>query len=175
MMKLLSERAALDRLAKATSDLKAAIAAYETRAKSCLKCEVQGSCCVDAHFVNVRITRLEAVAIRNALEGTPAERSDAVKRRISDAIVAYGLDDDRDAGEQTFACPLFEKGIGCLVHEDAKPSPCIVHACYENKPDLPPDELLSEQETLISRLNQRSYGRRQQPLPLPVALERVLT
>ena len=39
-----------------------------------------------------------------------------------------------------------------LVHAEAKPLPCIHHACYENEKDLPPDELLAEHEGLVNRI-----------------------
>ncbi len=41
---------------------------YEHRAVSCETCPTKGACCLDAHFVNVHITKLEAVAIRKTLE-----------------------------------------------------------------------------------------------------------
>ena len=174
MMKILSERAALERLDSIVSNFRSKISDYERRAKNCLTCETPGACCKDAHFVNVRITRLEAVAIGNALRRIPADRSNAVKERIEDAISRYDLSDDGEAPSQMFACPLFEKGIGCLVHSDAKPSPCIAHACYEDKTHLPPGHLLAHQEAKIERLNERTYRRYQPPLPLPIALKRVL-
>jgi hypothetical protein len=65
---------------------------------------------------------------------------------------------------------LFEKGVGCLVHLDGKPVPCIVHACYDRREDLPPDEVQLEAEVKIADLNERTYGRRLPVLPLPVAL-----
>src|SRR5688572_33139490 len=59
---------------------------YEHRAKSCATCETPGACCLDAHFVNVRIARLEAVAIGRRLnELSPAHR-EAVYLRIHDTI-----------------------------------------------------------------------------------------
>lgn len=141
---------------------------YEHRAKSCTTCDTQGACCLDAHFVNVRITRLEAVAIRRVIDRLSPEKRAQIDQRIRDAITKYDL----DAGGETFACPLFEKSIGCLVHEYGKPLPCIAHACYEKKEDLPPDELLAEQEVLIADLNERVYNQPATLLPLPVAIDR---
>ena len=69
---------------------------------------------------------------------------------------------------QTYACPLFEKGTGCLVHHEGKPLPCIQHACYDNKEDLPPDEILAEHEGLVERLNRRTYPEPAAWLPLPL-------
>ena len=144
---------------------------YEHRAKSCATCETPGACCLDAHFVNVRITRLEAVAIRRRLSDLAPERRDVVNLRINEAIKKYGLTDREEASSKTYACPLFEKGIGCLVHEYGKPLSCIAHACYERKEDLPPDELLTEREIEVDRLNERVYGRATQRLPLPIAIK----
>ena len=172
-MKTISEKRALDRLKTVKADFTALIKTnYEHRAKSCLTCQTQGACCLDAHFVNVHISRLEAVAIRNALDKLSSNAKDTVYRRIEETIGKYGLSTDGDTFAQTYACPLFEKGIGCLVHGIGKPIPCIQHACYENAADLPPDELATEQEILIDDLNCRTYGCRRPLLPLPVALRR---
>ena len=142
---------------------------FEHRAKSCSTCETPGACCLDAHFVNVRITRLEARAIIERLERLSHQHRNAVHERISNTIEKYDLLED---SHQTYACPLFEKQTGCLVHEYGKPLPCIVHACYERKTDLPPDELLTEREIEVDKLNQRTFGR-SDLMPLPLAIARL--
>ena len=173
MIKLLSEQKALDRLKKLKSDFKSEISlGYEHRAKNCLTCETQGACCLDAHFVNVHISRLEAIAVRQVLAKLPEPKQMEINARIYKTINKYRLSADGDTYAQTYACPLFEKGIGCLVHTDGKPAPCITHACYENAADLPPDDLLTEQENRIDALNEQTYGRPQTWLPLPLALSR---
>src|SRR5580765_8502857 len=145
MLKLLSEQKALARLQKLKTDFKDRISeGYGHRAKDCLTCETRGACCLDAHFVNVHISRLEAAAIRQAIEALPEGVRHAVADRVEHTIEKYELSTEGDTYAKTFACPLFEKGIGCLVHKTGKPLPCITHACYENKADLPPDELLTE-------------------------------
>jgi hypothetical protein len=170
-MKLLSEKKALEKLHQVKADFQNLIpVGYEHKAKDCLTCETKGACCLDAHFVNVHITRLEAKAIKDRLEKLSTEKQAAVYRRIEETISKYGLFAEGDTFAQTYACPLFEKEIGCLVHEYGKPLPCIQHACYEQKEDLPPDELLTEQEGLVERLNDRTYGKKAQWLPLPVAV-----
>jgi hypothetical protein len=146
---------------------------YEPKAKSCLTCEVQGSCCTDAHFVNVHITRLEAVAIRETLKKLSDEKQHEVYKRVAETVEKYNLECASDTFRQTFACPLFEKGVSCLVHNDGKPAPCIQHACYENRADLPPDELQTENEISIERLNEKTYGNRWSWLPLPVWLQKI--
>jgi len=170
-MKRLSERQALARLQKQKDEYRESIrATYEHRAKGCLTCETQGACCLDAHFVNVHVTRLEAKAIRDAIGKLSAEKREAVYRRVEYTVEKYGLSAEGDTFARTFACPLFEKGTGCLVHAEGKPLPCVQHACYENKADLPPDELLTEQEEPVGRLNKRVYGRDPVWLPLPLWL-----
>ncbi len=170
-MKLISEKKALERLKRLKSDFKTEIEeSYEHRAKSCLTCETQGACCLDAHFVNVHVSRLEAVAIGQVLARLDMKKRIEVDKRIEETIEKYGLNTDDDTFSQTFACPLFEKGTGCLVHLDAKPAPCITHACYENADDLPPDELLKTREREIDALNEQTYGRPQTWLPLPLAI-----
>jgi hypothetical protein len=168
-MKILSEKLALAKL----HGLKTAFAErvkieYEHKAKSCLTCETQGACCLDAHFVNIHITRLEAAAIRNVIERFSGEKQAEIFGRIDETIAKYKLTADGDSFAKTYACPLFEKGVGCLVHKEGKPLPCIQHACYENKEDLPPDELLAEQEGLVERLNNKTYAEPAKWLPLPL-------
>ncbi|HKX84829.1 MAG TPA: hypothetical protein VJL58_11455 [Pyrinomonadaceae bacterium] len=166
----MSESKGLERL----QDLKDEYAAlirdgYEFRAKSCATCETKGACCLDTHFVNVHITRLEAEAIRRVLLRLPQEKQMEVLDRIDAAIEKYGLDQAGDPFAKTFACPLFEPSVGCLVHERGKPLPCISHACYENKEDLPPDELQSAREQEVESLNHAVYGDVNW-LPLPVSI-----
>ncbi len=170
-MKIISEKKALDRLNNIKADLKTHIAdSFEHRAKSCLTCDTQGACCLDAHFVNVHISRLEAAAIKQTIEKFPAHKRSEIYARVEAAIEKYSLIAEGDTFAQTYACPLFEKGIGCLVHNDGKPLACITHACYENEKDLPPGHLQAEQEDLVDDLNTRTYGRPQPWLPLPLAI-----
>ena len=166
-MKPLSESKALIKLGAIRNEFAGEIRrSYEHRATSCATCKTPGACCLDEHFVNVRITRLEASAIGNVLETLPQGLRGRVYLRIVDAIEKYGLNEQ---SRETYACPLFEKGIGCLVHATAKPLPCIAHACYERKEDLPPDELLTERESAIDALNRRVYGKTTY-LPIPLAI-----
>ena len=173
-MKIISETKALEDLHRLKSDFRRSIRHdYEHAATDCMTCATPGACCLDAHFVNVHITRLESVTIRNVIDELPAERQTAIFDRVEDTIARYGLSSERDTFTQTYACPLFEKGIGCLVHERGKPLPCIAHACYENKNDLPPDELLAEHEGHVERLNEAAYRRPATWLPLPIAIRKL--
>ena len=170
-MKRLSESKALDELKKLKSAYREFISVnYEHNAKSCLTCETQGACCLDAHFVNVHITRLESAAIRDALAKLSEEKRREIYRRALETVEKYDLKSSDETFAQTFACPLFEKGFGCLVHENGKPAPCIAHACYKNKADLPPEEFQEQTEQRIERLNKRTYGGAPAWLPLPVWL-----
>jgi len=109
--------------------------------------------------VNVRITRLEATAIGRVLDTFEPALKTRVIERAQVSVQKFQLDRSGDADLKTYACPLYEKGTGCLVHQTAKPLPCIAHACYERVEDLPPDELLAVREAAIGRLNRRVYGR----------------
>jgi hypothetical protein len=170
-MKNLAESKALERLQTIKSGFAGRIKTdYEHRAKDCLVCETPGACCLDAHFVNVHITRLEAVAIRKVIDRFPDEKRAEILARVEEAISKYHLSSDGDTFTKTYACPLFEKGIGCLVHHEGKPVPCIAHACYEYKEDLPADELVAEQEGLIGKLNEITYKKPATWLPLPLAI-----
>src|SRR5688572_22532297 len=157
-MKYLSESRALELLPLVKTKFAETIRnGYEHRAQSCATCETPGACCLDAHFVNVRITRLEAIAIARRLNDLSRAHREAVYSRIEDTIQNYGLADYKDASSKTYACPLFEKGIGCLVHEYGKPLPCIANACYEREEDLPPDDLIAGREIEVDKLNERIY------------------
>jgi hypothetical protein len=111
-------------------------------------------------------------AIARRLDELGSEKRDEVMERSALATEKYGLSECEDAHSLTFACPLYETGTGCLVHDSAKPLPCIAHACYERKEDLPSEETLAENEFLIAQLNRRVYGSVAAPAPLPVALSR---
>lgn len=146
---------------------------YEPAAEDCRTCPTQGVCCTDAHFVNVHITRLEAVAIRETLARTPrltvGERR-AVYLRAKAAVERFNLRAAGDTFRQTFACPLYEPSVGCLVHARAKPAPCIQHACYANWEDLPPTSLQARTEHRVEQLNREIYGAAWAWLPLPLWL-----
>ena len=171
MMKMLAQTKALKNLQKLKTDYQAFIKTnYEYKAKSCLTCQTKGACCIDAHFVNVHITRLEAVAISKTLEKLKEEKQHEIYERAEKTIERYDLKSSGDTFAKTFACPLFEKEIGCLVHSEGKPMPCISLACYENREDLPPDELQEEIENQIEKLNKKTYLSAWSWLPLPVWL-----
>jgi hypothetical protein len=172
-MKILSEKRAMQRLREIQTEFATAIRTrYEGGAKSCATCETPGACCLDEHFVNVRISQLEGRLIEKKLQQLPEEKRQEIYERIEKAIEKYGLLEAGDTFERTYACPLYEKGSGCLVHNEAKPLPCINHACYERAEDLPPDELLAKQEIRVNELNIKTYGRNAAWLPLPVAIKR---
>jgi hypothetical protein len=169
-MKILGEKRALERLCEVREDLRERIrSGYENHAKDCRTCETPGACCLDAHFVNVRISRLEAEAIGHVLDRLPEAKRTEIFNRVDHSIKRYDLD---GGSSEKFACPLFEKGTGCLVHLDAKPLPCIQHACYDREEDLPPDELLAEAEDKVDRLSRKVYGKPTAWLPLPLAIRR---
>jgi hypothetical protein len=143
---------------------------FEFKAKSCVTCETQGICCTDAHFVNVHITQLEALAIAEKLnsEGNLEVVSNRIKQTISD----YNLSEKGDTFKQTYSCPLFEKGVGCIVHGDTKPVPCMSHACYESEKDLPPQFLQDRIESKIENLNIETFDENKW-LPLPIWLDKL--
>lgn len=147
---------------------------FEHRAKSCAACETPGACCQDEHFVNVHISKLEANAIGELLRALPERKRSEISERVEAAIEKYGLAGQDDTFSRTFACPLYEKGVGCIVHGDTKPLPCIAHACYDRKEDLPPPELLADREAEVENLNQRVYGNGNVWLPIPLAIREVI-
>jgi len=166
-MRIKSETLSISKLAEIREAYRERIGReYEFRAKDCGSCETPGACCLDAHFVNVRITRLEARAIREVIDQFPEELRARTDDGIEDAVARLG-----DDGK--YACPLYEKGTGCLVHAEAKPIPCISHACYERAEDLPPATLQDGAEASIDLLNRLTYGQSQVRLPIPIAIQRV--
>ena len=176
-MRRLSEAEALARLQRGKAAFQTHVKLnFEHRAVDCRACPTPGACCTDAHFVNVHITRLEAVAIRETVRRTPRLSEDerrAVYIRAREAVERYGLVAAGDTFAQTFACPLFVKGEGCLVHRRAKPAPCIQHACYDDWADVPPLSLQWREERRVERLNREVYGAAWAWLPLPVWLRLV--
>ena len=170
-MKLVSETTGIERLRAIRREFAEEIRnSYEHRAKPCSACETPGICCRDEHFVNVRITRLEAAAIVGRLNQLDERERSTVFERVRGVIEKYELAGSGEAAGKTYACPLFEKGAGCLVHDSAKPLPCIAHACYENRTDMPPGELLEDRELRVADLNRRVYGALPSLTPLPVAI-----
>ena len=173
-MKQLTEQAALARLQRTKRAYQSHIKrTYEPAARACRVCPTPGVCCTDAHFVNVHITRLEAVAIRETISRTPrldeAERR-AVYERARAAVRRYGLRAAGDTYAQTYSCPLFAPGVGCLVHARAKPAPCVQHACYDNWQDVPPASLQWRAEQRVEQLNEQAYGAAWAWLPTPLWL-----
>ena len=173
MKKPVSETTALEKLHELQNEFARTIRdKFEHRAEDCRTCATPGGCCLDAHFVNVRITRLEAVAICRVIDQLPDQKRNKVYERVDNAIATYRLSTAGNAERSFFACPLFEKGTGCLVHDKAKPLPCIAHACYEKQEDLPPDRLLIEQEGRVAKLNEVTYRKTAISIPLPLAIRK---
>ncbi len=171
-MKTLTETRALQDLGKLKKDFQSFIAEnYERNAQSCAVCPTKGACCLDAHFVNVHISKLEAVAVRKTLSNLAEEKQREIYQRAAETVEKYDLKTSGDSFAKTYACPLFEKSVGCLVHENGKPTACISHACYENEADLPPEMFQEAIENKIERLNRRVYGKGWDYLPLPVWLD----
>src|ERR687890_1242064 len=104
-MKKLTEAAALARLQREKAAYQSNVKVnYEPAARSCRACPSPGVCCTDAHFVNVHITRLEAVAMRDTLARTPRLSEDerrAVYVRAREAVGRYGLRPSGDTLAQT--------------------------------------------------------------------------
>ncbi|HEV7893703.1 MAG TPA: hypothetical protein VGP08_24015 [Pyrinomonadaceae bacterium] len=174
MMRRLSETEALARLQRSKAAFQTHVKlTFEHKALDCRACPTPGVCCTDAHFVNVHITRLEAVAVRETIERTPRltdEERRAVYARAREAVGRYGLTAAGDTFAQTYSCPLFVKDVGCLVHRRAKPAPCIQHACYEDWADVPPPASQWREERRVEQLNSEVYGAAWAWLPLPVWL-----
>ncbi len=173
-MKTLSQTKALNELQKLKTTYQNFIKTnYEPKAQDCQTCPTKGACCLDAHFVNVHITKLEAVAVRKTLENLSQEKQREIYRRARETVEKYDLKSAGDTFKKTFACPLFEKQIGCLVHSDGKPAACISHACYENAEDLPPEKFQEIVENKIEKLNKKTFGKNPNWLPLPVWIDLV--
>ena len=173
-MKSLSETRALAKLRVIKSNYQNYVRKnFEHKAKDCMTCDVKGECCLDAHFVNVHITKLEALAIRDALDDLEKKHRKTVYSRIEETIRIFDLSASGDTFSRTFSCPLFEKEKGCLVHETGKPIPCIQQACYENEADQPPDILQIRHEKAVERLNWQAYGNAWNWLPLPLWIKKV--
>lgn len=147
---------------------------YGHLAVDCATC--QTPCCADAEFVNVNITRLEAVAMLRTLEASSnhgPEKVAEVLRRAAASAQEYGLTEEGDTFEKTYACPLFEPGKGCMVHWKAKPAPCIQHGCYERWQDLPETRSMRRVEHSVAKLNEQVYDEPVEYQTIPIWLLRV--
>lgn len=172
-MRYVSERKALEQLAVLKSKFRNIIKdKYEFRAKDCKNCSAE--CCLDANFVNVHITKLEAILIVKYLEKKlDKEKLEQLKKHVEQTVIRYRLDSDAETSSKTFACPFFEKTVGCLIHE-IKPLACIQHACYEKREHLPPEDLQAEFERGIEHLNEKTYGKPATWLPLPTWIKTIM-
>lgn len=168
-MKTVSEKQGLARLDAVRERFRETTAPFEAKAKACATCETKGACCLDAHFVNVHITRLEAVSMRGVLETLPDELRTGVLARVNTVVEEYGLGAEGDGFGRTYPCPLFDARSGCLVHR-VKPLACIEHACYADRDDLPPADLRESAESEVDAINRAVYRRPAVWLPIPVAL-----
>lgn len=92
----------------------------------------------------------------------------AVQARARAAIARYGLTETGDTFAQTYACPLFEPGVGCLVHWKAKPAACIQHGCYERWEDLPETGTQRAVEQRVAALDEAVYAAPAVWLPIPL-------
>src|SRR5687768_7428910 len=103
-MRLIAETKGLEKLVEIQREFASEIrSGYEHKARSCAVCTTPGACCLDEHFVNVRISRLEAVAINGVLETLPTERQQMVEHRVRSAIERYKLDEAIDVAT-TYSC-----------------------------------------------------------------------
>lgn len=172
-MKVLPENKSFEKVREIKARHRSAVQDdYEFKAKDCVTCETKGACCLDAHFVNVRVSHLESVLMIEELKKLPAAMFSEVTDRIDAAIETFQLMDRRDE-TATYSCPLFEPSVGCLVHE-VKPVPCVQHACYEKESDLPPESLREEAELEIDRIVRRTYGKSLPLKSIPIALRDAL-
>lgn len=171
----MSRREALVRLRR----MKQAFSRYIGRdyghlAADCAACPTP--CCADAQFVNINITRIEAEAMIETLRESP-RRGEAKLRevvaRAETAIQTYGLSEEGDTFAKTYACPLYEKGVGCLVHWKAKPAPCIQHGCYEHWEDLPETGTMQRVEARVEQIDAAVHGRAPRWMTIPVWLTKV--
>jgi len=165
-MRAKSKSSLIKSLATIRDEFRAKISGeYEIRAQPCAKCMTPGICCTDRHFVNVEISELEAEAIYRSIQRLDPKLQARIFGRVDhEAKILFS----RSTGK--YSCPLFEAGIGCTVHETAKPLPCIFYSCYHRSEDLPPDGLLESAEKSVALLNRLVYLRAPKYRPIPIAL-----
>jgi hypothetical protein len=172
-MRRITEARALARLKRIKDNFRAYIGRFSHKALDCARCPTP--CCSDAQFVNVNITRLEAAAIIRTLELSPRVGPAKLRQIIDRArqtVFRYRLGPGGDTFRQTYACPLFERGVGCLVHYKAKPAACIQHGCYEDWHDLPDTAEFFRVQRRVEQLH-RAVGEEPVYYPIPVWLTRL--
>src|SRR5215475_12035433 len=153
-MRPITESKALAHLKRIKDNFRNYIARHSQNAVDCSTCSMP--CCVDSKFVNVNITRLEAKAILRTLQQSPRisrQKFNQIMMRAEQAIFKHRLNATGDTFKQTYACPLFEKGVGCLVHYKAKPAPCIQFGCYEDWQDIPDTREFHRVQRRVERLH----------------------
>ncbi|HZS47555.1 MAG TPA: hypothetical protein VFC63_20960 [Blastocatellia bacterium] len=154
-MRKINESEALARLKRIKDNFRAYIGRHSQNAIDCSTCSMP--CCQDSKFVNVNITRLEATAILRTLQQSPRISKQKFYQIITKAeqtVVRHRLDAVGDTFKQTYSCPLFEKGVGCLVHYKAKPAPCIQFGCYEDWQDIPDMTEFHRVQRRVERLHE---------------------
>jgi hypothetical protein len=107
------------------------------------------------------------------LQKLPIEKQKEIYCRIEQTIENYDLKSSGDTFAQTFACPLFEKEIGCLVHASGKTRRVHSACVLRKQTGFAARRVTVGSRNEIERLNEQTYKTSARWLSLPVFLHLV--
>jgi Fe-S-cluster containining protein len=138
------------------------------RVRSCDGCPAK---CCRAGLNSMKITRIEAEALRRRLVGPDlAPLVPEILRRAEAEVARRGL---KDGPSATYDCPLLSPTGRCLVHGPAQPAGCLTFRPVPDggcDHDLP---LFHRKEPEIARAERAAWGRLAPVLSIPEALLRL--
>jgi len=120
----------------------------------------------------MRVSRIEALALARRLrEPDLAPQVPAILARARAEVERRGLTEAADA---TYDCPLLDHEDRCMVHGPAQPAGCMTFKPVSDggcDHDLP---LFHRHNANVEAAERKALGKRYTPLPIPLALVKVL-
>jgi Fe-S-cluster containining protein len=166
---------ASDRLERPLVELasvkRALVRASDRAAREVRSCEGCPAKCCRVGFNSMKITRIEAEALRRRLAKPDlAPLLPEILRRAEEEVRTRGLATDPDA---TYDCPLLSPEGRCLVHGPAQPAGCLTFRPVSDggcDHDLP---LFHRREPEIAKAERAAWGRLAPVLSIPEAIVRL--
>ncbi len=141
----------------------------EKQVRSCLDCDAH---CCQVGFNSMRVHRIEAEALRRRLQGDDLRSLiPAIIEKAKSEVRERGLLENEDAN---FNCPLLSDEGRCLVHGPAQPAGCLTFSPVADGGCDHDLAFFAKHVKGIRAAERKAYGRESEPLPIPVALLRVL-
>ena len=163
----------LDKALEALARVKAAFVGKSdtaaTNVRSCAGCDAR---CCKVGLNSMRVHRIEAEALKRRIEQEDL-------RAMIPTIVAKAKSEVRERGleansDATYTCPLLSDEGHCLVHGPAQPAGCLTFSPVDDGGCDHDLGFFGKHVKGISKAEKKAYGRESEPLPIPVALLRIL-